>query len=52
MRYHNGHLRNEQDATLFLSPDVQKCDLCWKEYIPFLVLATTMVVLVMGSLFL
>lgn len=51
MKYHNGHLRNEQDATLFLRPDVQKRDLCWKEYIPFAVLASMMVALIITSLF-
>lgn len=51
MKCHNGQLRNEQDATLWLRPGLQKKKLGWKEYIPFAVLGALLLGLLMDSLF-
>lgn len=42
MKYHNGQLRNVQDATLWLRPEPQKKKLSWKECTPFAILGVLM----------
>ena len=52
MKYHNdGVLRNEQDSTLWLRPGSQKRKLCWKEYLPLLVLGILLASLLAHVLF-
>lgn len=38
MRYHNGVLRDERDATLRLRPIAPKRKLPWLEYVPLIIL--------------
>lgn len=51
MKYHNGQLRNVQDATLWLRPEPQKKTLSWKEYIPFAILGALLLTLLLVELF-
>ena len=48
MKYHNGHLRNELDDTLYIRTKIQK--LSWKECAPFIILAALMVGLMINGL--
>jgi len=51
MKYHNGRLRNVQDATLCFRPEPQKQELSWKEYIPFAILGVLLLTLLLIELF-
>ncbi|MDO9013108.1 MAG: hypothetical protein Q7U78_15100 [Gallionella sp.] len=51
MKYHNGQLRNVQDATLWLRPEPQKKKLSWQEYIPFAILGALLMALLLVELF-
>lgn len=51
MKYHNGRLRNLQDATLCLRPEPQKQELSWKECIPFAILGALLLTLLLIELF-
>lgn len=51
MKYLNGRLRNEQDATLCMRPYAQKDELNWKEYVPFAFLTALMLGLLLDGLF-
>ena len=51
MKYHNGQLRNVQDATLWLRPDTLKKKLSWQEYIPFAILGALLMALLLVELF-
>jgi len=50
MKYLNGQLRNERDATLLFKPKNLKQDLNWKEYFPMVVLGV-LLGLLLSSLF-
>ena len=48
MKYHNGRLRNELDHTLCIRAKNRKLE--WKECVPFIILATLMVGLLINGL--
>ncbi len=50
MRYHNGHLRNEQDLTLTLRLYEQRESVDWKEYAPFAAIARLMLSLLLPGM--
>jgi hypothetical protein len=51
MRFHNGVLRVEQDATLKLRRYALKRKLKWVEYLPFVVLGLLMACLLISGIF-
>jgi hypothetical protein len=51
MKYRNGVLRNEQDSTLWLRPNMRKQQLTWVEYIPLVILGVLMVGMLMKEIF-